>query len=416
MKSAILSIVDKLTFKYPSLLSWLLDNRLFRETVLRPYLINRPKWMERYFSWKKPVAHSPHVLLIRTDAIGDYLLFRNGIEALKAHPAYAQSKITLLGNAIWHSLAERLDGRFLHQQVVIQRKNFIAPLSERYRCEVLWEINKTQFREVIYPAMSREEWAGDWIVKHVPAFVKTGVAGDNHCMFDEQKLLRGASIYNRLIVPKPGIAFEFDRNREILGKILQGKPLDYKQHIDPSGLKRPVRKPFMVLFPGGTSDYRRWPKERFAAVARHFARKLGWRIVIAGGPEISEEATWIKEELTDLSVLNLAGKTSLEQLMMLFSNSALIVSNETSSIHFAAGLGVKAVCICNGVLFGRFHPYDPSVYPILTIYPPEFKGLSYEELVARHGMDKGVDIKLIEVPKVIDEIEGFLSSSVSLGD
>jgi ADP-heptose:LPS heptosyltransferase len=407
----LLGLFDRFTYRYPGIFAYLFDNQLFRESILKPYLTNRPAWFERYFSWKRPAKNSNHVLLLRTDAIGDYILFRNGIEALKQHPGYAGSELTLLGNSIWRALAEQLDGKYLHQQVSLNRKDFLHPLREKYRCEVLWEINKTQFREVIYPAMSREFWAGDWIVKHVPAMVKTGVSGDNHCMFDELKLEAGSRIYNRLIAPEPGVVFEFDRNREILGKILQGNPLAYKQHIDSSDLKKYVRKPFLVLFPGGTADYRRWPKERFAEVAKHFAAKNNWRIVIAGGPEIADEAAWIQQELEGLSVLNLAGKTTLEQLMLLFYNSTLIVSNETSSIHFAAGLGAKAVCICNGVLFGRFHPYNPQEYPILTIYPPSFQGLSYEELVERHGMDKGVDIRAIEVEQVIEEMEGFLFSN-----
>lgn len=365
--------------------------------------------MERYFSWKKPVKNSNHVLLIRTDAIGDFLLFRNGIEALKNHPGYAASQVTLLGNGIWRALAQQLDGKYIHNQISIIRKDFLLPLNERYRSEVMWQINQTQFREVIYPAMSREFLAGDWLVKHVPAMVKTGVSGDNLCMFDTARLAAAAQIYNRLIVPEPKVVFEFDRNREIMGKILQGKPLTYKQHIDTSALKKHVRKPYLVLFPGGTSDYRRWPKVRFAEVAKHYGNRWNWRIVIAGGPEMQEDAAWIQQELAGLSVLNLAGKTSLHQLMLLFFNSSLIVSNETSSIHFAAGLGAKAVCICNGVLFGRFHPYQPEEYPILTIYPPEFKPFTYLELVEKYGSNKGIDIQLISVKQVLEEIEPFLN-------
>ena len=51
--------------------------------------------------------NAKHILLIRLDAIGDYILFRNFIEVLKRNPKYSDYKITLLGNIVWRELAEK---------------------------------------------------------------------------------------------------------------------------------------------------------------------------------------------------------------------------------------------------------------------------------------------------------------------
>lgn len=50
------------------------------------------------------------LLLIRLDAICDYVLFRNYIELLKTSEKYKDYSITLLGNIAWKNLCEELDG------------------------------------------------------------------------------------------------------------------------------------------------------------------------------------------------------------------------------------------------------------------------------------------------------------------
>ena len=54
------------------------------------------------------------LLLIRIDAIGDYILFRNYIEVLKNSAKYKDYKITLVGNIAWKSIAEELDSATLY--------------------------------------------------------------------------------------------------------------------------------------------------------------------------------------------------------------------------------------------------------------------------------------------------------------
>ena len=49
------------------------------------------------------------VLVVRYDAIGDYILFRQVLAALSCAPRFAGAQLTLLGNSAWRNLFETLD-------------------------------------------------------------------------------------------------------------------------------------------------------------------------------------------------------------------------------------------------------------------------------------------------------------------
>ena len=64
------------------------------------------------------------ILLIRLDAIGDYVLFRNFIESIKTHVNYKDYSLTLLGNLRWKSLAEELDSEYIANFIWLDRNKF----------------------------------------------------------------------------------------------------------------------------------------------------------------------------------------------------------------------------------------------------------------------------------------------------
>ena len=50
-------------------------------------------------------TNSNTLLIIRLDAIGDYLLFRNFLSVIRASRKYKDYEITLCGNIVWKDLS-----------------------------------------------------------------------------------------------------------------------------------------------------------------------------------------------------------------------------------------------------------------------------------------------------------------------
>ena len=99
------------------------------------------------------------------------------------------------------------------------------------------------------------------------------------------------------------------------------------------------------LNPGASyGGAKRWLPDRFAEVADHLAVKYSARIILFGsGAELSI-SQYVAAKMACPSV-NLAGKTTLGQLMGLIKECALLVTNDSGPMHLAAALGVPQVAI-----------------------------------------------------------------------
>ena len=108
---------------------------------------------------------------------------------------------------------------------------------------------------------------------------------------------------------------------------------------------------FAVLLPGTNWETKRWPVERFAALAGVLKERFGLESIVAGGPDVAPLATQIP------SATNLVGRTNLRQLVALLERAALVVANDSGPMHVAAALGRPLV-----TPFGPTNPVRTGPY------------------------------------------------------
>ncbi len=349
------------------------------------------------------------LLLVRLDAIGDYILFRNFLEIIRNSHRYKDYNITLCGNRAWQDLAEIFDRKFVNDFIWIDKKNFIRNLYYRYK--VLNNISRMGFEVAIQPNLSREYYYGDAIIRASGAQERIGSYGDLSNMEAWQKEISD-KYYTKLIPAESNNVLEFLRNKEFFEKLLGVKIDMNKPHIDMNHLNNGKYPPdnYAIIFPGARNERKRWSTDRFAEIADYLSDKYGLKILIAGSHLDKKLSNKIIYEARHTDINDLTGKTTLSEITRLISRANLVVSNDTFAAHLAIAVNTKIVYLLTGDHLGRFGPYPKdSMDKVYYIYPKEIMeklDSDFDYLTEKFKYESNLEvnsIKVEEVKRLIDE-------------
>nr|WP_090544179.1 glycosyltransferase family 9 protein [Paraburkholderia caballeronis] len=166
--------------------------------------------------------------------------------------------------------------------------------------------------------------------------------------------------YNALLT-----AMGIDARDAALSFPLTGADLDdYARLVARHGL-HPER--LVLVHPGAQLPSRRWPAERFAAVADELALE-GWQIAVTGTAGEIELTAGVIGEMTQ-PARHLAGETSLGGLAALVSHARLVVCNDTGLSHVAAAMHTRSVVVASGSDTRRWAPLDHDRHRVLADWP-----------------------------------------------
>jgi len=98
------------------------------------------------------------------------------------------------------------------------------------------------------------------------------------------------------------------------------------------------RDRYAVLIPGSAQVSKCWPAERFAALAEKLASDYGLSVVATGSGGESAMIEQIQSRAS-CPIVNVAGQTSLPELVEVLRGARVVISNDTGPGHIAAALG-----------------------------------------------------------------------------
>jgi len=89
---------------------------------------------------------------------------------------------------------------------------------------------------------------------------------------------------------------------------------------------------------------KRWPAEHFVALAKRLLEKYDARIVLIGSPDEADLGQPFYS-FGSGKILDLIGKTALEELPAFFKQLHLVVTGDTAPLHMAAAMNVPVVAL-----------------------------------------------------------------------
>jgi ADP-heptose:LPS heptosyltransferase len=119
----------------------------------------------------------------------------------------------------------------------------------------------------------------------------------------------------------------------------------------------------VVIHPGAASGSRRWPAERFAAVAR-WAADRGERVVVTGSAAERSLAEEVRRRAGLPADAVLAGAVDLGSLAALVAGAALVVCGDTGPAHLASAYRTPSVLLFGPTPPARWGP-PPGPHAVL---------------------------------------------------
>jgi ADP-heptose:LPS heptosyltransferase len=276
------------------------------------------------------------ILALRPNAIGDFMFSLPALHALRH--SYPQAKIVLLGKQ-WHA-------QFLHGRP--------GPIDE----------------VIVMPPFPGVGAAPDAQIDPEPG--RAFVSAMREAGFDLAVQMYGGGRYSNAFIMRLGarltigaktpeaapldrsIAYgDFSNRRLELLQVValagaQPYPIACEVEVTENDRRLGARalpdmpgQRLVVLHPGASDPRRRWPAERYAAVADELAGR-GALIAISGTGTEAALAQAIIGHMRH-GALDLTGGLSLPALCGLLERAVMVISNDTGPLHLALALGTPAV-------------------------------------------------------------------------
>ncbi len=173
---------------------------------------------------------------------------------------------------------------------------------------------------------------------------------------------------------------------------------------------RRVKRPIIVLNPNASDivPLRRWPSERFVELARKIiSSQPDVTLIITGSQSEERAAAGIERAIDSPRVLTVAGKTSLRDLLVLYSMSDILVTNDSGAGHFSSMTDIHSICL--------FGPETPALYkPLGKNIHVVWSGLACSPCVNVFNYrfspcNDNVCMKSISVAQVFEIVRNLLS-------
>ena len=164
--------------------------------------------------------------------------------------------------------------------------------------------------------------------------------------------------------------------------------------------------PYVVLSPTNEFYTKRWPPERFAAIAGYFAAR-GLQVVATGAPtsEQQEQLSQISRAIPDVRIIELSS-LNIGELIALIAGAKIFVGNDSGPAHIAAALKVPCAVLFGPASSVRWRPWKAP-----SVLVQNFFACNPCAMYTCEAFDEPKCILSITVDQVIDAIETLSQKS-----
>ncbi|MFC4148843.1 glycosyltransferase family 9 protein [Micromonospora mangrovi] len=274
------------------------------------------------------------IAVLRANALGDFIFILPALEALRA--AYPGAEIVLLG-APWHAAFWRDRPGPVDRVLVVPPAPGIRVPGPDEPESSLDDFLAAARAERFDLALQLHGGGANSnpIVARLGARVTAGLRAEDAPPLD--RWLRYVYYQHEVIRYLEAVALVGAAATTITPRL---DPTD-ADRAEARAVLGPAERPRVALHPGATDSRRRWPAERFGAVARALADD-GYEVLVTGTP-VEQEVVDEVVAAAGVPVRPQVGTLSLGALAACYADCALVVSNDSGPLHLAGAVGAPTV-------------------------------------------------------------------------
>ncbi len=284
-----------------------------------------------------PIKELKNILIVRTDRIGDVVLTTPAIEALRK--GFPQARITLLVSPLTYELVEGnpnvdeilIDDREgAHKGFFGFWKLVFMLRARKFDCAIIFHTKKRTNMLCFHTGIPRRvgyrnEKFGFLLTHPLKDLRNQGIKHESEYCLDVVRSLGIANAGGKVYIPIK------KANEEWAEKFLLQNGIAGKGRI-------------VAVHPGASGPEKSWPFGNFIEVVKCFIEKHKACVILVGGYGATVPAAEIKAKFNH-SVWNLAGKTSVGQLVSLLKRCSFLVSNDSGPVHVADAVGTPVISV-----------------------------------------------------------------------
>jgi ADP-heptose:LPS heptosyltransferase len=179
--------------------------------------------------------------------------------------------------------------------------------------------------------------------------------------------------------------------------------------------------PLILLNPNASDllPLRRWPALRYVELAQRLLERYpDLFIVFTGAPAEAAPNNQLAEEVGSSRVITLAGKTTLRQVLVLYTRSEILVTNDSGPAHFASLTPIHVIALFGPETPALFGPRSPNVTTLWAgiACSPCVSAYNNRQTVCRNNLCMQaitVDDVFEEVTRIYDSLKSTSETDLS---
>jgi ADP-heptose:LPS heptosyltransferase len=329
------------------------------------------------------------VLVIRTDGLGDGLLFEPALENLAR--VLSPRVIHLWGPKLTRDLFRHCPT--IARMMVIPRgfksgnlRYFLSPI---LRARLGFALGRWTFDKVIYPVESPEP-LGNWLFASARAVERWLNSGDTANQFDWQQA-RIHEVATKIIETRPGNAHELLRNEYLTEQwsgertlrqpkvhLADGMKARAEAQVDlwRAAAKKRGGEEVIGIVPAASMPIKAYPDARWAAALKRLWEQQRAMPVLLGGPSDGASLDALASALVAAEVPHqrLVAPLDILEMAAIVAELDGVLSVDTGLAHLSVAQGVPTVVLVTGGNPGRFFPWPNARSHVVLNVPMSCSG------------------------------------------